>query len=56
MYWKKRVKWLFKREDRAIKILVAASGLLIGLMLGQGLMSLMLGQGLMSLMLGQLMY
>ena len=35
MYWKERVKWLLKREDRGIKILVAASGLFIGLMLGQ---------------------
>ena len=34
VYWKKRVTWLLNREDRVIKILVAASGLFIGLMLG----------------------
>ena len=38
MRWKKWITWLLTREDRIVKILVATSGFLIGLMLGKGLM------------------
>ena len=38
--WKKRYKWLLRREDILIKVLVATSGLFIGLMVGKGLQNL----------------
>ncbi len=38
--WKNRYKWLLRREDILIKVLVATSGLFIGLMVGKGLQNL----------------
>jgi len=43
MNWKKlknRYSWLLKKEDVMMKVLIAASGLLIGLMVGKGLQAL----------------
>jgi|GEM_PF-1916694 len=47
MNWKKiknrykiRYSWLFKKEDVLMKVLIATSGLLIGLMVGKGLQAL----------------
>jgi hypothetical protein len=44
MNWKKikeryktRYSWLFRKEDVLMKVLIATSGLFIGLMLGKGL-------------------
>jgi len=43
MNWKKmknRYKWIFKNEDVPMKVLIATSGLFIGLMVGKGLQAL----------------
>jgi hypothetical protein len=43
MNWKKiknRYSWLFKKEDVLMKVLIATSGLFIGLMVGKGLQAL----------------
>jgi hypothetical protein len=47
MNWKKikerykiRYKWLFKKEDVLMKVLIATSGLFIGLLVGKGLQAL----------------
>jgi hypothetical protein len=47
MNWKKikdryklRYGWLLRKEDVAMKVLIATSGLFIGLMLGKGLQAL----------------
>jgi len=40
MNWKDKYKWLFKREDVLMKVLIATSGLFIGLILGKGLQAL----------------
>jgi hypothetical protein len=43
MNWKKlknRYQWIFKKEDVLIKVLIATSGLFIGLMVGKGLQAL----------------
>ena len=40
MNWKKikiRYGWFFKKEDMLMKVLIATSGLFIGLMVGKGL-------------------
>tara|TARA_B100001750_G_C15135443_1_gene411959 strand:- start:59 stop:193 length:135 start_codon:yes stop_codon:yes gene_type:complete len=37
---KKKCKWLLNREDIIIKVLIATSGLFIGLMVGKGLQNL----------------
>jgi|TARA_B100000959_G_scaffold175262_1_gene183505 hypothetical protein len=39
--YKKRYSWLLKREDVMMKLLIATSGLFIGLMLGKGLQALL---------------
>ncbi|MDP7009047.1 MAG: hypothetical protein QGI78_05695 [Phycisphaerales bacterium] len=38
--YKKRYSWLFRKEDVAMKVLIATSGLFIGLMLGKGIQAL----------------
>jgi|TARA_B110000116_G_C16244127_1_gene319355 hypothetical protein len=47
MNWKKikerytqRYSWLLKKEDVIMKVLIATSGLFIGLMVGKGLQAL----------------
>ncbi|MBT4523321.1 MAG: hypothetical protein HOI88_04130 [Phycisphaerae bacterium] len=47
MNWKKiknryriRYRWLFTKEDVFMKVLIATSGLFIGLMVGKGLQAL----------------
>jgi len=43
MNWKKlknRYSWLLKKEDVLMKVLIATSGLFIGLMVGKGLQAL----------------
>jgi hypothetical protein len=40
MNWKDKYKWLFKKEDVMMKVLIATSGLFIGLMVGRGLQAL----------------
>ena len=36
----KRFRWIFKKEDVLMKVLIATSGLFIGLMVGRGLQAL----------------
>ncbi len=38
--YKKRYSWLLRKEDVMMKLLIAISGLFIGLMLGKGLQAL----------------
>jgi hypothetical protein len=38
--WKNRYSWLLTKEDLFVKVLVAVSGLFIGLMVGKGLQAL----------------
>ncbi len=38
--YKNRYSWLFKKEDVLMKVLIATSGLFIGLMVGKGLQAL----------------
>jgi len=38
--WKDKYKWLLRREDILIKVLIATSGLFIGLMVGKGLQNI----------------
>ncbi|MBC8200682.1 MAG: hypothetical protein H8E86_01450 [Planctomycetes bacterium] len=38
--YKKRYSWLFKKEDVLMKVLIATSGLFIGLIVGKGLQAL----------------
>jgi hypothetical protein len=47
MNWKKvknryktRYRWLFKKEDVLMKVLIATSGLFIGLIVGKGIQEL----------------
>jgi len=47
MHWKnikeryiKRYAWLFRKEDVLMKVLIATSGLFIGLIVGKGLQAL----------------
>ncbi|MGY8752862.1 MAG: hypothetical protein ACKVIO_03100 [Phycisphaerales bacterium] len=47
MHWKKikdrykiRYQWLFQKEDVIMKLLIATSGLFIGLMVGKGIQAL----------------
>ena len=38
--YKNRYSWFFKKEDVLMKVLIATSGLFIGLMVGKGLQAL----------------
>jgi hypothetical protein len=38
--YKSRYGWLLRKEDVVMKVLIATSGLFIGLMLGKGLQAL----------------
>lgn len=43
MNWKKiknRYKWIFNKEDVLMKVLIATSGLFVGLMVGKGIQAL----------------
>jgi len=40
MNWKNKYRWLFKKEDILMKVLIATSGLFIGLIVGKGLQAL----------------
>tara|TARA_X000000368_G_C22372887_1_gene425663 strand:- start:252 stop:398 length:147 start_codon:yes stop_codon:yes gene_type:complete len=38
--FKKRYSWIFRKEDVLMKVLVATSGLFVGLIVGKGLQAL----------------